>query len=194
MRVTTGQSVKNFTLPSLDGALWELDSLQGTPYLLAFFRFASCPFCNLRVHQLISYLDQLPDDFTVVAVFESPLKDLQRYAGKHQAAPPMLADEGGKWHSHYGIEHSWTGLLKGMLLRLPTLLYAMFGKGYLPFSVKGSMNTMPADFLVDRHGIIQEDYYGQDEGDHIPLARIRKLALEQTKVPALKLVGQLYSE
>ena len=149
--------------------------------MLAFFRFASCPFCNLRLHQLISRLDELPDDFTIVAVFESSLTELQRYAERHQSPFPILADEGGVIHSQYGIRHSWLGVLKGMLFRFPSLLYAMFKKGYVPFSIGGRMDTMPADLLVDRQGIIREAYYGRDEGDHLNFERIRRFARQQTE-------------
>jgi hypothetical protein len=49
---------------------------------------------------------------------------------------------------------------------MPRLLYGMFVKGYVPLVIKGSMTTMPADFLVDKQGIIQVAHYGKDEGDH----------------------------
>jgi peroxiredoxin len=170
-----------FSLPSLDGSPWQLSSLDGKPYLLAFFRFASCPFCNLRLHQLINRLDELPDDFTIVALFESSLTELQRYAERHQSPFPILADEGGVIHGQYKIRNSWLGVMKGMLFRLPSLLYAMFKKGYVPLTIGGRMDTMPADFLVDRHGIIQEAYYGQDEGDHLDFERIRQFAWQQAE-------------
>ncbi len=175
------QPIIPFTLPSLDGSPWQLSSLAGKPYLLAFFRFASCPFCNLRLHQLISRLDKLPDDFTIVAVFESSLSELQRYAERHNSPFPILADEGGVIHGQYSIRHSWIGVLKGMLFRFPSLLYAMFKKGYVPLTIGGRMNTMPADFLVDRQGTIQEAYYGRDEGDHLDFERIRQFAWQQAE-------------
>ena len=46
-------------------------------------------------------------------------------------------------------------MLKGMIIRMPTLVKAML-KGYLPTTIKGSLTTMPADFLVDKEGVIQE--------------------------------------
>ena len=177
----SGQSVIPFTLPSLDGSPWQSSSLEAKPYLLAFFRFASCPFCNLRLHQLITRVDELPEDFTIVAVFESSLSELQRYAERHDSPFPILADEGGHIHGRYGIRHSWFGVLKGMLLRFPSLLYAMIGKGYVPLTIGGRMDTMPADFLVDRQGIIQESYHGGDDGDHLDFERIRQFASQQTK-------------
>lgn len=175
----SGQSTIPFVLPSIDGSSWQLSSLEGKPYLLAFFRFASCPFCNLRLHQLISRLDELPDDFTIVAVFESSLAELQRYAERHQSPFPILADEGGIVHSQFGVRHSWIGVLKGMLFRLPSLLYAMFKKGYVPMTIGGRMDTMPADFLVDRKDIIQKAYYGSDEGDHLDFDSIKQFAWQQ---------------
>jgi hypothetical protein len=32
---------------------------------------------------------------------------------------------------------------------MPKLMYGMFFKGYLPLNIKGSMITMPADFLIN---------------------------------------------
>lgn len=174
-----GQSIVPFTLPSLNGQDWQLSSLDGKPYLLAFFRFASCPFCNLRLHQLINRLDELSADFTIVAVFESSVTELQRYAERHDSPFPILADEGGVIHSQYRIQHSWLGVFKGMLLRMPALFYALFKKGYVPLTIGGRMDTMPADFLVDRNGIIREAFYGRDEGDHLNFERIRQFAQYQ---------------
>jgi hypothetical protein len=46
-------------------------------------------------------------------------------------------------------------------------------KGYVPSSPKGSLTTMPADFLIDEHGIIRAAHYGEDEGDHLPFDEVR---------------------
>ena len=164
--------ISTLRLPALDGSTFELDRLAGRPYLLSFLRFASCPFCNLRVHELVTKFDQFPDDFTIVAIFDSPLDNLRRHAERHESPFPILADEEGRAYALYGIEHSVFGVLKGMILRMPRLMYGMFAKGYLPLRMQGSMTTMPADFLVDRAGVIREAYYGKDEGDHLPFERI----------------------
>lgn len=100
----SGQVVILFLLSSLDGPQWPLSRLDGKPCLLAFFRFASSPFCNLHLYQLISRLEELPDDFTIVAVFESSLPELQRYAKRHDSPFPNLADEDGLIHGQYGSD------------------------------------------------------------------------------------------
>ena len=72
------------------------------------------------------------------------------------------------------------GVLKGMLLRMPTLIKGML-KGYIPLIIKGSLTTMPADFLIDKNGIIQKAYYGSDEGDHLSFEEVKAFALSGEK-------------
>jgi peroxiredoxin len=92
-----GDAVTHISLPALDGSTFELDSLKGKPFMLSFFRFASCPFCNLRMHELVTRTGELPDNFTIVAIFDSPLDNLQRYAGRHDAPFPVLADADNRY-------------------------------------------------------------------------------------------------
>jgi hypothetical protein len=61
---------------------------------------------------------------------------------------------------------------------MPTLIRGML-KGYIPYPLKGSLLTMPADFLVDKDGIIQVTYYGKDEGDHLPFEQVKAFSLKQ---------------
>ncbi|MEW6590947.1 MAG: peroxiredoxin-like family protein [Pseudomonadota bacterium] len=176
MKKRVGDKVGNIRLNAMDGSVFDLFSLRGRPYMLSFFRFASCPFCNLRMHELVSRFGELGERFTVVAVFDSPLDNLREHAERHHAPFPVLADERGIYYRQYGIERSVAGVMKGMILRMPTLLHALFGKGYVPLKIKGSMTTMPADFLVDERGVIQLAHYGKDEGDHLPFEAIKQFA------------------
>ena len=64
------------------------------------------------------------------------------------------------------------------LFRFPLLMKGMF-KGYLPFPIKGSLIRVPADFLIDRTGIIQKAYYGKDEGDHISFEEVKAFSLKK---------------
>jgi len=179
MKKQAGEKVSNIRLKALDGTYFDLASLHGKPYLLAFFRFASCPFCNLRMHELVQRHAELGEHFRIVAIFDSTLHNLREHAERHHSPFPVLADEHRFYHALYGIEHSFSGMLKGMIFRMPTLLHALFAKGYLPLKIKGSMTAMPAEFLVDASGIIRLAYYGRDEGDHLPFEQIRQFALQQ---------------
>lgn len=163
------------TLTAIDGSTFHLSSMHGKPFMLSFFRFASCPFCNMRVHELVTRFWELGNDFGIVAVFDSPLDNLQKHASGHSAPFPILADPKNQAYSSYGIEHSIGGVIKGMVSRMPTLIRGMV-KGYVPTSIKGRMTTMPADFLIDEVGIIQHAYYGSDEGDHLPFSQAKAFA------------------
>jgi len=168
-----GDKVSSLSLSNIDGSQFELQQVEGKRYMLSFFRFAACPFCQLRIHQLISSWQELNDDFTVIAVFDSPLKNLQRYSQKHKAPFYILADEEGKYYHEFAVKHSLLKTLKSMLFKLPTLLYAMFFKGYFPSTLQGNMTTLPADFLVDENGIIQTIYYAKGSADHLPFEQVK---------------------
>ncbi len=167
MRIKSGTQAPIVELPQLDGSIFSTASLEGRPYLLSFYRFAGCPFCNLRMHQLVQRYGELGDDFELVAVFDSPLDNLQEHTSRHDAPFPVLADAENTYYRAFGIEKSVLGVLKGMIFRFPTLMKGM-AKGYVPLKIKGSMITMPADFLVRPDGVVQYAHYGQDEGDHMP--------------------------
>lgn len=175
MRLEPGDKSTPIRLPAIDGSEFDSESLRGRPYLLAFFRFAGCPFCNMRLHELVSRHDELGDEFRVVAVFDSPLDNLIRHAEGHQAPFPILADESNEYYRAYAIEKSVLGVFKGMILRLPTLMKGTL-KGFIPKRIKGGLTTMPADFLIDPEGIIRVAYYGGDEGDHLPFEAIREFS------------------
>jgi peroxiredoxin len=175
MRLQVGQTAPVVRLPNVDGVEFDTRSLVGRPYLLSFYRFAGCPFCNLRVHRLVSAYPQLRAGVELVAVFDSPLNDLQTHVAKHDAPFPILADETNRYYRAFGIEHSWVGVFRGMILRFPTLIRSML-MGNLPTTIRGKLTTMPADFLIDEEGHIVQAYYGKDEGDHLPLSEIEKFA------------------
>ncbi|HEX9628163.1 MAG TPA: redoxin domain-containing protein [Acidiferrobacterales bacterium] len=177
MRYAPGDKPPAVDLPGIDGTRFSTESLAGRRFMLSFFRFAACPFCNLRVHELVTRFAELGDGFTVVAIFDSPLDNLKRNAGRQRPPFPMLADEGNVYHRLYGVERSFLGLLKGAILRLPSVLYGVVGKGYVPLSFKGHLATLPADLLVDERGVVRVAHYGSDPGDHLPFERVKAFAL-----------------
>lgn len=179
MRLTPGTVAPQIVLPAVSGKTFDTDTLSGRPWMLSFFRFAGCPFCNMRLHGLVRRFDQYADDFTIVAVFDSPLDNLQAHSRRHNAPFPILADEYNRAYREYGIERSLLGVAKGITTRIPTLVKATL-MGFIPMKVKGSMTTMPADFLIDTEGRIVEAYYGRDEGDHLPFEQVAAFASDRT--------------
>jgi hypothetical protein len=52
--------------------------------------------------------------------------------------------------------------------------------GYVPTTIKGNITTMPADFLIDRNGVIQIAHYGNDGGNHVPFEQAKAFSQQQT--------------
>jgi len=178
MKLSIGQKPPHIVLTGIDGQTYSTDTLEGQPHMIAFFRFATCPFCNMRIHQLVSNYSKLADSFKIIAIFDAPLKHLTKNASKHKAPFPILADPTNQYYKAFAIERSIVGVFKGMIFRFPTLIAGLF-KGYIPLVAKGHMTTMPAEFLIDSEGIIQKVYYGTDEGDHLPLNEVIKFSQDQ---------------
>lgn len=175
-RIQCGDAISELSLPAIDGSHFTIGQVAGKRFLLSFFRFASCPFCNLRVHQLVTKFPEFSSQFTVVGIFDASIDELQRTAERHHSPFPILADRDNRYYQRFGVERSWLGVAKGMLLRFPQLLYSVFVKGHIPLKIGGHMATMPLNLLVDEQGIVQYAHYGQDEGDHLPMAVVEAFA------------------
>jgi len=176
--VKTGQTIPQIILPAIDGSQFNNQSLKGKKYLLTFFRFATCPFCNTRIAQLVKTKSELGDEFEIVAIFESKIDHLQKHANKHMAKFPILADYGRKYYEMFDVKKSIFGMLRGMLFRLLPAIKGML-EGYLPREISSRYLTLPLSLLIDEQGVIQHIYYGKDGGDHMPIEQIVKFAKGQ---------------
>lgn len=172
-----GETIPQIKLPAIDGLQFDNHSLTGKKYLITFFRFATCPFCNMRIAQLKRAKTEMGENFEIVAIFENKIKHLKKHANKHLAKFPILADHKREYYRLFGVKKSLIGMFKGMLLRMPTLILGLL-KGYIPLDISPRILTMPLSLLVDEQGVIQTIYHGKDEGDHIPLEQVMNFAKE----------------
>jgi peroxiredoxin len=150
---------------------------EGRRTLLAFFRDAACPFCNMRIYQLTQHYSELHAmGLDVIAVFASTPEDVKRFILARPRPFAVAAEPNGEAYEIYGIQKSFWRKLWAVLTRFGTLLLGLQQLG-LAGSLKGmagvnTTNMMPANFLIDEDGYIRETYYGEDAGDHIPFERI----------------------
>lgn len=150
-----------------------LSDYLGRHLLLSFYRYASCPLCNLRVHELAQrHANLRARGLDMLAIFQSPSEKMRQYVGVQHTPFPLIPDPDQTLYALYGVGHSWTGFLKAWATRLPEIGRSVVGQGYLPGSVEGGIHRIPADFVIDPCGQIVEAYYGHDIGDHLPVERI----------------------
>lgn len=167
-RLTKGDNAPNITLMDTKDDLFNLNAYGGKKVLVSFYRFATCPFCNLRIHTIVKNYDKYREQFEVIAIFESKPSTLKKAMKKYDAPFRIMSDHTGTYYRAYGLEKSVLGVIKGMLFRMPSLIKSMM-MGNLPINVDSPMTRMPADFLIDENGIIEIAYYGDDEGDHLDI-------------------------
>jgi len=173
MRLNTGDPAPLFETTAMDGKPIQLAGLRGQKLLLAFFRYASCPLCNLRISELIRHQPDLQrQGLHIVAFFQSPPERIGQYVGRQGPPFPLVADPDHGIYRLYGVESSWSGFLKGGL-RVGALATAT-ARGFLPGPMDGYKHLIPADFLIGTDLIIQTAYYGTDIGDHLPLPAIHQ--------------------
>lgn len=177
MQLKPGAMAPNFSTSDFLDETVDLASLRGRPVLLSFYRYASCPVCNLRVHSIIEVSPQWSEQgLAVVGVFQSPKESITQYVGRQDAPFPIVPDAKMVLYKRFGVEAKWRGLLS---IGVVAAAMRAFRKGFLPGRVEGPMHRTPADFLIDAQGRIAVAHYGRDVDDHIPLDTIAQWLQQQ---------------
>ena len=170
MSLSTGIQAPDFEADIWNGEKFRLSEQRGSKLWLAFFRYAACPLCNLRVHDIITRYDDLTaKGIKVAAVFQSPTDSIAKYVGQQQPPFPLISDPDEELYKLYELETSLAGFMS--LKNVGRLKEAM-AAGFKPGKPDGSIRRVPGDFLIDEEGIIQDAYYGEVIADHIPFERV----------------------
>ena len=170
MRLKAGDKAPDFTAKVWNGQDLKLSDFQGQKVWLAFFRYASCPFCNLRVRDIIRRHDEFKSKgLKVIGVFQSPLESFDEYVRKQNPPFPLVSDPEETLYKIYGLEASL-----GAFLSPKNLAYAAEAAkaGLLAMAPEGTMTRIPADFLIGPDGVIKDVFYGEIIADHIPIDRV----------------------
>lgn len=134
---------------------------------LAFFRYAACPFCNLRVAEIGKHAEQLERlGIDVVAVVQSPAKNIQKYMGQGAPRLRFVADPQQALYRAYHVEKSLAGMLSPR-----NRVYAR-QLGAWKFHPEGSLRRLPADFLIQPDGTLADVFYASIIAEHIPWDRV----------------------
>ncbi len=169
MRLTTRTPAPGLVIDTLDGGRFDLAAQRTLPVWLAFFRFATCPLCNLRIHQMKAVWSRYKDRVAFIGIFQSPK---ERFTGEERFPFPVAADPDLVAFHAYGLEKSVLGALHPKAV-LDTVEALRTGIPMQLVSPKdGAALRVPADFLIDRQGILEVARYGSHISDHIPFEEI----------------------
>ncbi len=177
-KLSNGSNVVPFIVPDYKGNDINFINYKGHRVLISFFRGASCPFCNLRVHELIKrHPDFENAGIKVIAFFASSADEIAQYAAKQNPPFPIVPDPLLTFYKKYGVESSQWGMIKAMMQ--PAKMWKVMTSRFFNMNAVLDKPLIPADFMVDHEGKIVRAYYGSDFGDHIPLTEILNWELNQ---------------
>ena len=171
-QIVTGDTAPQFTLPAIDGSTFNMADMKGKRVILTFFRFSTCPSCNMRIRRIVQRWNEFSKDAVMVAVFDAKVGDLQKRMKKHDAPFVVVADETYEQFNKNGVKKSFFKFMWGAMRSPLTLLQATL-RGYVPLTLSISkLSTIPVDILIDEDGKVVEAHYCKDTADHLSLDRM----------------------
>ncbi|WP_196157384.1 peroxiredoxin [Reinekea sp. G2M2-21] len=171
MRLTAPLNAITFATKDVYGKALSLQELKGKKVILSFFRDAACPFCNFRVYEFThKYKAWQQQGIEVIAVFSSPANEVREHVARYPRPFRLVSDPDLSIYNKYGVEKSASALWKALLFRFPRILKGIM-KGGRP-KPNPHVTLVPADFLINEKGQIEDTWYGRNTSDHIPLERI----------------------
>ena len=185
MKLTSGRVAPDFEAEDIFGNPVSPKSFAGKLLLLSFFRNGACAICNLQVHRLIQhYPDFHKRGLEIVAVFESPRESVLANVSKQDAPFPIIADPTAELYDLYGVESSLEKVMASVDGDLQKkLVRDAEAIGYKLTHEEGSnFFRLPADFLIGPNKLIQQAFYSEMVGQHLPFEQISH-ALDQLAAP-----------
>lgn len=178
MRLIPGTPAPDFRVRDFRGEPHHLASLRGRRVWLAFFRYASCPLCNLRVRDMIRRWDTWRGQVELLAIFQSPNASIAEYVGRQEPPFPLIGDPDEELYRAYHLESSLAGFLAP---RGAAVLAKAAAAGFVPGRMEGTKTRHPADFFVDEEGILVRAFYGADIADHVPFEAVDRWLAQPTR-------------
>lgn len=180
MKLTSELEAPIFNRKDIFGREINLENYRDKKLLIAFFRHAGCPFCNLRVHALTKVHQDLKDKgLEMLFFFESKENVLLRSIFHKEVSPiPLISDPTKELYDKYGLESS---ALKSAKSHIGTFVQTAFKAKKAGVPMHGmadgeSINTIPAEFLVDKDLIIKKVHYSASLTDRLDLKLIDQFA------------------
>jgi peroxiredoxin len=178
MRVKAGEPAPHFAVEDLYGRRVALHDFTGRMLLLAFYRAAVCPLCNLRTWHLVErYPEYRQRGLDIIVFVESSSEQTHKYFDRLRAPFPIVADVQRTVYQLYGLENSLPAALLPIVTRLGAYIQAWSMRiGGNPvqnvFDMDGRMSSLPGDFLIGPDLRIHTAYYGRDAGDFLLFSEI----------------------
>ena len=173
MKLKAGDQIIPFQVEDIYGNPISTDDYKGEKLMIAFFRYAECLFCNLRVHQLMENVLEFDEKgLKVIAIFQSPVEDIQENQAESNPLFTVIPDVKRELYKEYGVEYSSWALITSYFRWIKVL--QAFSRGHYIKRGVGSSKIVPADFLINPDQTIHTAFYGNDVSEHLSIKKIKK--------------------
>lgn len=180
MKLETSLTAPIFKEKDIFNRIIDLAEYKNKRVFIGFFRHAGCPFCNLRVHTLTKLHEELKaKGLELIFFFESKEKVLLRSIFHKEVSPiPLISDPDKKWYSAYGLENSSYISAKSHITSfVQTAFKARMNNVPMHLMADGeSINTIPAEFLLDYDLVIKKVHYAKGLNDRIDVEIVKAFA------------------
>lgn len=169
-KLAAGHQAPAFHTHDVDGTPVALDTGTAPYVLLAFLRYAGCPWCNLAIHRLALESKMLAQNNCDVVVFvqSTPEKIRENIHERHAIRPdfPIIADPSKKIYRQYGVNGSLHAVVRAVN-DIPAWVHAVREHGFAQGKVDGNLFLAQALFLVSRKAnTVVQALYGQSLYEH----------------------------
>ncbi|WKK78535.2 peroxiredoxin-like family protein [Marivirga salinae] len=169
-----------FEKKDIFGRQINLEDYKDKKLLLGFFRHAGCPFCNLRVHALTKVHEKLKaKGLEMIFFFESKESVLLRSSFHQEVSPiPLISDPEKEIYGKYGLEENSSKSTKSIITNFVQQAIKAKLKGIPVHMMRDgeSINTIPAEFLIDKGFRLKKLHYSKSLTDRLDLDLIEQFA------------------
>ncbi len=153
MSVQTGDILPKMKLSDTFGKHVDIKGLKKEYILLAFLRYAGCPFCNLSIHRLSVEAPLLADArCDIISFVQSDAEQIKKNIyGRHKIKPPfpIVPDKEMTHYKKFGVKPSFKNAGK-FINDIPQWVHSVRDHGFKQGKIDGSLFIAPAIFLVHR--------------------------------------------
>lgn len=170
-RVKQGDTPPAQVLTTTKGEIIDLPTLRDKKVLLTFFRYAGCPICNFRVHQLSEAHDSLvKEGFVVIGVFESSKYMMKRYQEEYEVPFHIVSDPEGELYRSFAVRTSTLKTAKYTMKKKVRFFHKKGDNYYQGSTYKrdGKLLRSTADFIIENN-VVTTAYYNRIIGEHLAL-------------------------
>ena len=187
--LVAGDIAPSFTTKDILGN--DVSSFQNDKWIfLSFHRFAACPFCTLRTHELMMNYQMFCEmNIEIISVWPSSNSNMLKFIGSETSPFSLVSDVDKEIYQKYKVsKSSFLGMLTTMMH--PKIVVEALKGLYKNTKVDADPTLLPADFLIDPNGKIELAYYGKHFGDHVPIKQLFSLVSKMSRGKVFKTNGK----